>query len=119
MEGRKQLRLYGDPAYRSAYGIACSFLDPRSRHYLPTDKREFNRVLSSVRIAVEQAFGQTHQLWTYTAFSDSLRAGGQPIAVFFTIVVLLSNCFIYLRQTSAAGSRFDIAPLSVEQYLLL
>jgi nuclease HARBI1 len=103
--------------YKASFGIVCPFEDPRSRAFLPPDKAAFNTALSSVRIAVEQAFGCTQVLWTYTAFSKGLTAGRQPLAAYFLVAVLLTNCYTCFCS-SPAGSRFLVPPLSIEAYLL-
>ncbi|OBT50245.1 hypothetical protein VE04_08734, partial [Pseudogymnoascus sp. 24MN13] len=41
------LYLYGDLAYRSAYGIRCPWAHPQGRHFLPEEKKAWNRALSS------------------------------------------------------------------------
>jgi nuclease HARBI1 len=119
MEGHETLYIYGDGAYHASYGVAVPWEDPRGRRWLPQDKQNFNKALSSVRIAVEQCFGCTQVLWTYTAFNKGLTAGWQPVAVHFIIAILLTNCHTCLRSTSSAGSRFLVPPPSVEDYLLL
>jgi hypothetical protein len=119
MEGHETLYIYGDPAYWDSFGVACPFTDPRGRHWLPKEQQRFNKALSSVRIAVEQSFGRTQVLWTYTAFNKGLTAGWQPVAAHFFVAVLLTNCHTCLRGSSSAGSRFLVPPLSVEAYLSL
>jgi hypothetical protein len=115
----KTLYIYGDGAYYASFGVACPFEDPRGRRWLPDDKKAFNKALSSVRIAVEQSFGRTQVLWTYTAFNKGLTAGWQPVAVQFIVAILLTNCHTCLRGTSSAGSRFLVPPPEIEDYLLL
>ena len=116
VNGQKTLYIYGDPAYNNAFGIACPFEHPKGRRYLPKRKQAFNQALSSVRIAVEQAFGDIQVQWTYTAFAKGLTAGTQPIAAYFAVAVLLSNCYICIRRRR---NRFSITPLELEEYLLL
>jgi hypothetical protein len=69
-----------------------------------------------VRITVENAFGQTQQLWTYTAFNKGLKAGWQPVAAYFAVAILLSNCLTCIRGNSISG-RFFLPPPTVEAYL--
>src|SRR3954454_11298549 len=119
MEGHPTLYIYGDGAYNASFGVAVPFEDPRGRRWLPANKKGFNKSLSSVRIAVEQSFGRTQVLWTYTAFNKGLTSGWQPVASQFIAAVLLTNCHTCLRRTSSAGSRFLIDPLEIEDYLEL
>lgn len=118
MEGRDILRIYGDLAYRAAYGTACPWRHHQGQRLLPAEERAWNKSLSSSRIAVEQAFGSVQSLWTYTAFGKALRAGYQPVGAYFPVAVLLTNCYVCLRRTSASGSRFEVPPPTVEAYLL-
>jgi DDE superfamily endonuclease len=74
MEGYETLYTYGDPAYRDSFGVACPFTDPRGQHWLPKEQQHFNKALPFVRIAIEQSFGRTQVLWTYTAFNKGLTA---------------------------------------------
>ena len=75
MEGHETLYIYRDPAYNGSFGIVLGWKDPQGHQYLSTEKQHFNKVLSSVQIAVEQSFGRTQVLWTYTAFNKGLTAG--------------------------------------------
>ena len=62
MQGHDLLWIYGDGAYQASYGVAVPWEDPRGSRWLPIEKKRWNRALSSVRIAVEQAFGCTQVL---------------------------------------------------------
>jgi len=77
-----RLYLYGDLAYSQRFGIMAPHQVRRGRRYLNERQQQFNRQLSTSRIAVEHAFGQTQSLWTYTAFQLGLCLGKQPIAAF-------------------------------------
>ena len=119
MQGHDLLWIYGDGAYQASYGVAVPWEDPRGHQWLPIEKKCWNRALSSVRIAVEQAFSRTQVLWTYTAFHKGVEAGWQPVPTHFIVAVLLTNCYTCLRGNSNAGSRFLVPPLSLEEYLTL
>ena len=112
------LYLYGDPAYRCSYGVMPPFTHPRGRRYLSREKQDFNRSLATVRIAVENAFGQTQQLWTYTAFSKGLSANKQLVAAYFAVAILLSDCHTCIRGNSIS-KRFLVTPPLVESYLFI
>jgi DDE superfamily endonuclease len=94
MAGKETLYIYGNPAYNSSFGVACPFKHPYGRRYLSRAQQEFNRSLSTVRIAVEQAFGDVQVQWTYTAFSKALTAGLQPVAAHFVVAVVSILTFI-------------------------
>lgn len=112
--GHPQLFLYGDQAYQRLWGIMGPY---RGGQTLDHNKATFNKTLSGVRIAVEQAFGQTQNLWLSNAFSIQLRPGQQPVAAFYMVSFLLTNCFTCLQGNSAAGSHFLLPPPTLEAYL--
>lgn len=94
-EGRRQLYLYGNAAYHLRDGI----LAPWNRDLAQRNPalEEFNNRLSSVRIAVKNAFGNVHNQWTYMAFDSTLTLGQQPLGAFYQVAVLMSNLLVCLR----------------------
>jgi DDE superfamily endonuclease len=114
MDGHETLYIYGDPAYNASFGVACPFKHPQGRRHLTHAEQHFNKALSTVRIAVEQAFGDIQVQWTYTAFGKGLTAGAQPVAAQFIVAVLLTNCWVCLREPK---NRFLIDPINIEEYL--
>lgn len=84
---------------------------------MPSRQQAFNKSLSTVRIAIENAFGIVQKLWTYTAFSKSLAAGKQPVGAIFAVAVLLTNCHSCLRSNQIS-ERFGVPPPLVKDYLL-
>lgn len=86
---RPMLYLYGDPAYHLSHGIISPF-GPRKQ--ISKCKRDFNKTLSRHRISVEHSFGQIFNLFKSLSFQKGLRVGGQAVAAFFIVAVLLCNC---------------------------
>jgi hypothetical protein len=116
MGGHRRLYLYGDSAYSFSYGIWAPFQHPAGRRYLNPQHKRFNKRLASVRIAVEQAFGLTQNLWTRGAFPEGLQSGSSPVAAYFITAILLTNCYTWMRG-SQNSRRFQCTPPTVEQYL--
>jgi DDE superfamily endonuclease len=114
MDGHETLYIYRDPAYNASFGVACPFKHPQGRRHLTHAEQHFNKALSTVRIAVEQAFRDIQVQWTYTAFGKGLTAGAQPVAAQFIVAVLLTNCWVCLREPK---NRFLIDPINIEEYL--
>lgn len=112
--GHPQLFLYGDQVYRPLWGIMGPYVGGRS---LDHAHRRFNKTLSRIRITVEQAFGDTQNLWLSNAFALGLQPGSQPVAAYYMASVLLTNCFTCLQGNNAAGSRFLLQPPTLEAYL--
>ena len=106
--------LYGDCAYKQLAYIFGPFLGGKS---LPIEKQLFNKQLSSVRISVEQALGLTQNLWAANAYKIQLKSCLQPVASYFHVAILLTNCYTCIYSAGAVGSRFQVKPPSLQEYL--
>ena len=118
MDGHSTLYLYGDPSYKYSYRVIAPFKHPRGCPALEKWQQKTNERLFSVRISVEHTFGHTQVLWTYTAYGKGLRAGSSPVAAYFAVAILLTNCLTCLRGNQTS-ERFVVDPPSVEEYLSL
>lgn len=106
--------LYGDEAYVSFRHV----LAPYSRRSgLTPDQRRRNRELSSLRIAVENVFGIAQNNFAANAFKLGSKCGSMPVAAVVEVAYLLTNCKTCLRGYNQVSTRFEIKPLSIEQYL--
>ncbi len=113
--GCQPLYLFEDQVYKHLNGI----FSPYSEEWtLTDDKTVFNHCLSSVQIAIEQAFEQTQNLWTYNAFSTQLCSELQPVTAYYLVSVLLTNCYTCMHSNSAAESQFLVQPSSIKKYLI-
>jgi hypothetical protein len=97
MEGHPTLYLYRDPSYKHSFGVIAPFKHPRGRFALEPWKQKANERLSSMRIAIEHAFGHTQVLWTYIAYGKGLQARSSPVAAYFGATILLTNYLTCLR----------------------
>ena len=118
MPGRRDLFLYGDPAYHDINYCIAPFRNPRGHGNLSREQSELNKRLASIRISVEHGLGQIGQTWTYNCSAQQLHSGWQPVAALFITGVLLTNCHICLcpNQTS---QKYEISPPTLEEYLIL
>lgn len=74
--------------------------------------------MEKARVAVENAFGDTQKLWNKNACSIELRSGSMPVAAYFEVAMLLTNCYTCMYMDMMAG-RFLGDPFSLEDYLNL
>lgn len=104
------LYLYGDPAYNDCFGVICPYQNASGT------RKNFNIDMSRVKIAVENSFGITQNLWTAHAFEKHFKLGLQPVAAYYTVAILLTNCYTCMRgnQTSA---QFLMRPPLLDKYL--
>ena len=112
IDDEQRLFLYGDSAYMTLNWVFGPYLGAA----LTEGQREFNRELSSIRISVEQIIGRTQSLWSGTAFKIGLKSGLMPVAAFFEVSALLTNCHTCLHG-NLISSRFSLAPPSLQEYL--
>lgn len=106
-----RLYIYDDSAYNDRYGILCPFHNPP-----PGPKRDFNVNMSSARIAVENSFGITRNLWTRHAFDKQMKLGLSPVATYYKTAILLTNCFTCIRGNQTS-KRYFMRPPTLHEYL--
>jgi nuclease HARBI1 len=82
--------LFGDPAYKGAYGIMGAYVQKPGQQ-LTNAKLAFNRSMSSIRITIEQLFGRTLNLWARNGHKYSQKLRSSPVAAYYMIAVLLTN----------------------------
>lgn len=111
---RRTLFLFGDQAYKQCRYIIPPFSG--DHRVLSPRKRRFNDSLSSVRIAVENSFGLSQNLFLSNALHVELKKDWMPVASHYEVAVLLTNCFTCLRG-NLISRRFHIDPPSIEDYL--
>ena len=104
--------LYGDPAYGLNRWVVC----PYKGAHLTAAQEEFNRRMSSVREAVEWAFGKVVNLFAFVDYKKNLKLGLQQVGSFYIVAVLLTNCHtcLYGGQIS---DKFGVAPPTLQDYL--
>ena len=106
------LYLYGDAAYPLRPHLQKPFLGAN----LTPQQTEFNRSMSSARMAVEWEFGKVVELWAFVDFEKNLKLLKSPVGNIYFVAVLLTNCHtcIYGNQTSR---HFGLTPPTVAEYL--
>lgn len=112
---RETLYLFGDPAYYCTFGVCAPFKTPTAGQ-LTADEARFNKMLSSVRISVEHAFGDAWRTWNYLSNSQQLHAGNQAVGAFFRTAVLLNNLRACIQGNQTSKS-FGVEPLTPQEYL--
>jgi len=81
------------------------------------DRRRFNRVISSVRVSVEWAFGQVARLFPALQFwRDRGHCENQLVGVEFSVAVHLANIHVCFYG-SQIGDYFEVEIPKLEEYL--
>lgn len=95
------------------YG-ADDFIAKPVRNPLTPREVALNRVLAKLRIPVEWSFGRVRNLWG--GVEQMTRVRLTPIALWWHIAVLLTNCYTCLYG-SAVSDYFGVLPPEIEEYL--
>ncbi|TPX30031.1 hypothetical protein SmJEL517_g06289, partial [Synchytrium microbalum] len=106
----RQFVLYGDPAYPVSDHLVRPFKAPHDPAHI-----RFNKMMSTVRIAVEWGFGMIISRWAFLDFEKNLKLLLQPVGQYYLVCGLLTNAMTCLNgnQTSTF---FGINPPNLNQY---
>lgn len=105
--------VYGDAGYPVSAHIVCPFKGAR----LTADETEFNKAMCDYRIAVEWAFGKVTQQFAFVDFKKNMKLLLQPIALYYMVSVLLTNCHTALYGSQIADL-FHMRPPMLHEYLV-
>ena len=100
--------LYGDPAYP----VRDHFISPFKGAQITPAEANFNTSMSSVKECVEWEFGKILRYFAFLDFRKILKVLLQPIAKYYFIGALLSNCHTCLYRNQLSNAILD-GPLSV------
>jgi hypothetical protein len=107
-------RMYGDCAYPWSPWIAKGFLNAQPN----SPEAAFNSDMSSARISVEWGFNNIVQQFSYLNFTKQMKVFKIPVGQYFINAAFIQNlrtCFV----GNQINSYFDLAPLSIDEYLSL
>lgn len=104
--------IYGD----RAYGLESRYLQSAIRAPHDDRERRLNRIMSSLRDAVEHGFGMVTNHWRFLRDSDRQQSLESPVALYFRDAVLLSNVLTCLYQNQV-GRYYDLRAPLLEDYL--
>lgn len=105
------LAIYGDPAYPHRVHLQC----PYKGANLSNVQQQFNKAMSSVRVAVEWPFGEIATYFAFNDFKKNLKIGLQSVAKIYAV-----SCLIFNAKTCLYGSQtsqfFHLEPPSLDEY---
>ena len=104
--------IYGNPAY----GASRNVLAPYHGSQLSRQQADFNKAMSKVRVSVEWTFGKICQYFSYIDFKRSNKVLLQPVAKYYLVASLLTDCHTCLYGSSTT-TFFDLEPPTLETYL--
>ena len=111
-QNQQQLCIYGD----SAYALRTYLITPFKGANITQIQHDFNKNMASVRVAVEWGFAKITQIFAFLAFHHNQKVFLQPIAKYWVVAALLTNCHTCLYNAQTA-KYFDVQPPDIEEYL--
>jgi nuclease HARBI1 len=109
-----QMVIYGD----QAYGLAPYLARPFGGAYVSAEKQAFNHLHSKLRICVEWMFGEILGHFAFLDFNKNLKLGLQPVAKYYIVGALLTNCHTCIYGNQKMENLFKISSPSLEEYLV-
>lgn len=105
--------LYGDQGYHTNDFI----VSPWKSAVLSLEQQQFNKAMSTVRIAVEWQFGRITNYWHFLDLRSAMKVFQTPVARFHMVGVLLSNCHACITGSNQTSQFFGLSPPSLSEYL--
>lgn len=97
--------------------LCASYQTPYKGAAVTAQQRAFNLIMSKFREPVEWSFGKVCVLFSFVDFAKNEKLDLQPVASYYLIATLLTNCHscLYGCQTS---QYFSVPCPELEDYLL-
>ena len=107
----RPLCFYGDPAYPLDVQLQAPF----QNEFLNQQQKDFNKSMSSVRIAVEWLFGDITNWFAFMDFKKNLKVGLSAVGKMYIVCALLTNArtCLYGNKTS---NFFQLDPPDLNYY---
>jgi len=106
--------LFGDRAFFLEEGVIGAYRRERGIP-LTEDESVFNTYMAKQRMAVEWGFGKVMQLFQFTNLKLNMKYGLSPLACYYFVSVILTNCHTCYFDSKAAMS-FGCSPPAIRQY---
>jgi hypothetical protein len=112
MDEDRYFQLFGDPAYGVSAHIQSPFSGVGNRTAL---QKEWNELMSGVRIEVEHGFGIVSNTWPFLNAGWKMHLAASPVGHYYWVGVLLTNGIdcLHLNQVAQA---FDCQPPELKNY---
>ena len=105
--------LYGDPAYPLSLFLMKGYQGAA----LTAEQQEFNTAMNSARMVVEWSFGDVVAQWAFNDFKKQQKIMLQPVAAYYKVSALLTNCRTICREGNKTSRYFNLSPPTLAEYL--
>lgn len=111
--GDVDFMVYGDPAYQPT-----SFMHtPFRRAGATAFERMHNTIMSTARIAVEQAIGSVTNIFPAMDFTRMERHGLEAIGKKYLVAVILRNLYTVIQGRNEISDYFGCSPPTMDEWL--
>ena len=108
-------RIMGDPAYARTWLTCTGF----KGNNLTDNETTFNKMMSSVRIAVEWGFKDINCTWRWLNDKHRNKLGETPLRKHYMNATFLSNLIVCVTGGTQTSAFFECEPPTLEEYLLM
>jgi hypothetical protein len=105
--------LYGDPAYVPSRFVHTPFPNATATPF----ERVHNTVMSTARVAVENAIGTVTNTFPATDFTRMERHGLEAIGKKYLIAVIFRNLYTVIQGRNQISDYFGCTPPTMEEWL--
>ncbi len=109
----RRVCVYADTAYPLLPTVQCGF---RGQN-LTAQQNNFNQTMSCARVSVEWGFAQIISNFAWLDFKKTQKVWSTPIALYYSIAVLFTNCITCARGGNEISELFSCPPPTIQHYL--
>jgi hypothetical protein len=82
------------------------------------EQTNINRCFSGCRVTNENDIGRPKVQWKYLEFKKNLFLNAQPLAIYYRVAAILTNCLTCLDYNSTSNY-YNCEPMEIESYFNL
>jgi len=112
----QHLLILGDKGFHDQAHVAAMYKKPRGGD-LTEAEREFNRMISPMRVCIEWEFGDILKLFPKLADRGKNRLLLSRVGVEYAVAVLMYNIRVCMFGRNEVADYFDVYPPSAEDYI--
>lgn len=105
--------VYGD----GGYPMSVNLVSPFKGDVITDDEAAFNVEMGRFRVSVEWMFAKVVQQFAFVDFKKNLKFFLQPIALYYAVACILTNCHTALYGSAQASDLSMMQPPSLDEYL--
>lgn len=106
--------VYGDPGYSNQKFIKVGY---KNHARLNEKQKDFNAMMSALRVSVEYGFGKIVQQFAFLDFKKTQRMYLSPLKEMYIVAALLVNCQSCLKRRNQMSDIFASDIPTIEAYL--